>query len=226
VTHLKRLWRDCCRGSCRFTPSWTIVILCCTASPTIGATTRLIFAPEPRYDPGDPSTGRVRSTVARLHDAASRSFSTLFTTHTCEGNHLGPTLSFRASTTPPTIGFFRTSRATTTTSPAVARAHLTHPRVLQLVMIRCATGSCLPRRRLPLRSRHDARARPPRVRPRCRLLRGRQTGSRSRRCEDDCGAMGRWPRAVIRSERSHPAGRNGTIVFGAPLRRYWAGSGI
>src|SRR5262249_21826860 len=52
------------------------------------------FCPEPRYAPDDPIQG-LRSTVARLHDAGIEVILDVVFNHTAEGNHLGPTLSFR-----------------------------------------------------------------------------------------------------------------------------------
>ena len=66
-----------------------------------------------------------------------------------------------ASTTPPTTGCRRTTRATTWTSPAAAtRSNMQHPRVLQLIMDSLrywVAGDA--RRRLPLRPRLRAGAR-------------------------------------------------------------------
>jgi glycogen operon protein len=59
-----------------------------------GYNTLCYFAPEPRYAPGDP-TESFRSTVARLHDAGIEVILDVVYNHTGEGNHLGPTLSFR-----------------------------------------------------------------------------------------------------------------------------------
>src|SRR5882672_7560387 len=59
-----------------------------------GYNTLSYFAPEPRYAPGD-SLDAFRSTVARLHDADIEVILDVVYNHTCEGNHLGPTLSLR-----------------------------------------------------------------------------------------------------------------------------------
>src|SRR5205085_2414757 len=52
------------------------------------------FAPEARYAEGD-ALNSFRTTVARLHDAGIEVMLDVVYNHTAEGNHLGPTLSFR-----------------------------------------------------------------------------------------------------------------------------------
>jgi glycogen operon protein len=59
-----------------------------------GYNTLCFFAPEPRYGP-DNANESFRSTVARLHDAGIEVILDVVYNHTAEGNHLGPTLSFR-----------------------------------------------------------------------------------------------------------------------------------
>jgi isoamylase len=59
-----------------------------------GYNTLSFFAPEPRYAPDNPIES-FRSTVARLHDAGIEVILDVVFNHTAEGNHLGPTLSFR-----------------------------------------------------------------------------------------------------------------------------------
>ncbi|MDQ8727702.1 glycogen debranching protein GlgX [Bradyrhizobium sp. LHD-71] len=52
------------------------------------------FAPEPRYAQ-DGTLDELRTAVARLHDAGIEVMLDVVYNHTAEGNHLGPTLSFR-----------------------------------------------------------------------------------------------------------------------------------
>jgi len=59
-----------------------------------GYNTLAFFAPEPRYAV-DNALDEFRSTVARLHDAGIEIILDVVYNHTAEGNHLGPTLSFR-----------------------------------------------------------------------------------------------------------------------------------
>jgi isoamylase len=59
-----------------------------------GYNTLCYFAPEARYAQDNPNES-FRSTVARLHDAGIEVILDVVYNHTAEGNHLGPTLSFR-----------------------------------------------------------------------------------------------------------------------------------
>jgi len=59
-----------------------------------GYNTLAFFAPEPRYAQ-DNALDAFRTTVARLHDAGIEVMLDVVYNHTAEGNHLGPTLSFR-----------------------------------------------------------------------------------------------------------------------------------
>ena len=59
-----------------------------------GYNTLGFFAPEPRYAREAPLDA-FRSTVSRLHDAGIEVILDVVYNHTAEGNHLGPTLSFR-----------------------------------------------------------------------------------------------------------------------------------
>src|SRR3954469_1629633 len=59
-----------------------------------GYNTLAFFAPEARYAQ-DNALDSFRTTVARLHDAGIEVMLDVVYNHTAEGNHLGPTLSFR-----------------------------------------------------------------------------------------------------------------------------------
>src|SRR6478672_5120646 len=59
-----------------------------------GYNTLAFFAPEARYSQDNPLDA-FRTTVARLHDAGIEVILDVVYNHTAEGNHLGPTLSFR-----------------------------------------------------------------------------------------------------------------------------------
>ena len=92
------------------------------------------FAPEARYAL-DPPLDAFRSTVSRLHDAGIEVILDVVYNHTAEGNHLGPTLSFR--------GIDNTSyywlqpnqpRFYDDFTGCGNALNLTHPRVLQMVM--------------------------------------------------------------------------------------------
>jgi glycogen operon protein len=99
-----------------------------------GYNTLGFFAPEPRYALDDPLDA-FRSTVGRLHDAGIEVILDVVYNHTAEGNHLGPTLSFR--------GIDNTSyywllpgqpRYYDDFTGCGNALNLTHPRVLQMVM--------------------------------------------------------------------------------------------
>jgi glycogen operon protein len=99
-----------------------------------GYNTLCFFAPEARYAL-DVSLDSFRSTVSRLHDAGIEVILDVVYNHTCEGNHLGPTLSFRGIDN---ISYYwlindqpRYYENFTGTGNAL---NLTHPRVLQMVM--------------------------------------------------------------------------------------------
>ncbi|WP_051329896.1 glycogen debranching protein GlgX [Niveispirillum irakense] len=92
------------------------------------------FAPEPRYMTGR-STREFKSMVARLHDAGIEVILDVVYNHTGEGNHLGPTLSFRGIDNasyyllqPQDKRFYQDHTGTGNT------LNLAHPRVLQMVM--------------------------------------------------------------------------------------------
>jgi glycogen operon protein len=59
-----------------------------------GYSTLAFFVPEPRYVGGD-SPEILRRVVDRLHDAGIEVILDVVYNHSCEGDHLGPTLSFR-----------------------------------------------------------------------------------------------------------------------------------
>ena len=99
-----------------------------------GYNSLLFFAPDPRYGPDNPLDA-FRTTVARLHDAGIEVMLDVVYNHTAEGNHLGPTLSFR--------GIDNTSyywlkpdnpRFYDDFTGCGSSMKLAHPRVLQMVM--------------------------------------------------------------------------------------------
>jgi isoamylase len=99
-----------------------------------GYNTLGFFAPEPRYSL-DGALDEFRSTVSRLHDAGIEVILDVVYNHTAEGNHLGPTLSFRGIDNSSyywlLTGQARYYEDFTGCGNAL---NLTHPRVLQLVM--------------------------------------------------------------------------------------------
>jgi isoamylase len=90
------------------------------------------FAPDPRFLP----TGEIaefKSMVQRLHDAGIEVFLDVVYNHTAEGNHLGPTLSFRGIDN---LSYYRLEEDRhyyTDYTGTGNSLNLDHPRVLQLV---------------------------------------------------------------------------------------------
>ena len=127
-----------------------------------GYNTLGFFAPEQRYA-RDRALDEFRSTVSRLHDAGIEIILDVVYNHTAEGNHLGPTLSFR--------GIDNTSYYWLQPGPAalLRRLHRLRQRAQPHPSARAADGDGfaallgrgLPRRRLPLRSRHARSAAAP-----------------------------------------------------------------
>jgi isoamylase len=99
-----------------------------------GYNTLSFFTPEMRYAGGN-AINEFRSTVAALHDARIEIILDVVYNHTCEGNHLGPTLCYRGIDnasyywlTPDQPRYYENF---TGTGNALK---LAHPRVLQMVM--------------------------------------------------------------------------------------------
>jgi glycogen operon protein len=99
-----------------------------------GYNTLCFFAPEPRYAP-DNTLDAFRSTVSRLHDAGIEIILDVVYNHTAEGNHLGPTLSFRGIDNTSYYWLLPDQPRYYDNFTGTGNAlNLTHPRVLQLVM--------------------------------------------------------------------------------------------
>ncbi|MCW5705048.1 MAG: glycogen debranching protein GlgX [Xanthobacteraceae bacterium] len=92
------------------------------------------FAPEQRYAQ-DQALDSFRTTVARLHDAGIEVMLDVVYNHTAEGNHLGPTLSFRGIDN---ASYYwlkpENPRYYDDFTGCGSSVNLTHPRVLQMVM--------------------------------------------------------------------------------------------
>jgi glycogen operon protein len=99
-----------------------------------GYNTLSFFAPEPRYA-SENALADFRATVARLHDADIEVILDVVYNHTAEGNHLGPTLSFRGIDN---TSYYRLKlgepRYYDDVTGCGNALDLAHPRVLQLVM--------------------------------------------------------------------------------------------
>jgi glycogen operon protein len=92
------------------------------------------FVPEPRYA-SENALADFRATVARLHDANIEVILDVVYNHTAEGNHLGPTLSFRGIDN---ASYYRLKpdepRYYDDVTGCGNALNLSHPRVLQMVM--------------------------------------------------------------------------------------------
>ena len=162
-----------------------------------GYNTLGFFAPEPRYAT-DGALDAFRSTVSRLHDAGIEVILDVVYNHTAEGNHLGPTLSFRGIDNTSYYWLLPGSAA------LLRRFHRLRQRAQSHASARAADGDGfaallgggLPRRRLPLRSRDHARPRPERLRSAAPLLRRDPAGSGAGRRQADRRAVGHRPRRL------------------------------
>ena len=161
-----------------------------------GYNTLSFFAPEQRYA-ADNIQNAFRSTVAELHSAGIEVILDVVYNHTCEGNHLGPTLCYRGIDNtayywlvPDTPRFYENY---TGTGNALK---LDHPRVLQMVMdslrhwvevfhidgFRFDLASTL--------------GRTPEFNPHARVLRRDPPGSGAGQRQDDRRAVGYRPRRL------------------------------
>ena len=168
-----------------------------------------------------------RSTVSRLHDAGIEVILDVVYNHTAEGNHLGPTLSFRGIDNTSYYWLLPDEPRYYDDFTGCGNAlNLTHPRVLQMVMdslrywvevchvdgFRFDLATTLGRgpNGFDRGAAFFAAIRQDPVLAGVKLI-----------AEPwDIGAGRLSGRRV-----SRPAGRNGTIIFRRTLRRYWAGEG-
>src|ERR1700754_3738171 len=98
-----------------------------------GYNTLAFFAPEARYAQ-DNSLDSFRTAVARLHDAGIEVMLDVVYNHTAEGNHLGPTLSFRGIDNASYYWLKPENRRYYDDFTGVGNSvNMTHPRVLQMV---------------------------------------------------------------------------------------------
>ena len=99
-----------------------------------GYNTLSFFAPEPRYAQ-DNALDAFRTTVARLHDAGFEVLLDVVYNHTAEGNHMGPTFSFRGIDNASYYWLSKENpRYYDDFTGCGSSVNLTHPRVLQMVM--------------------------------------------------------------------------------------------
>jgi glycogen operon protein len=99
-----------------------------------GYNTLSFFSPESRYAP-DNALDALRTTVARLHDAGIEVILDVVYNHTAEGDHLGPTLSFRGIDNAAYYWLNKENPRYYENFTGTGNSlNLTHPRVLQMVM--------------------------------------------------------------------------------------------
>ena len=97
------------------------------------------FAPHNEYSSAGQLGQQVqefKAMVKALHQAGIEVILDVVYNHTAEGNHLGPdAVASGASTTPPTTGWSKVTRATTTDYTGTGNSlYMRHPHVLQLIM--------------------------------------------------------------------------------------------
>ncbi len=99
-----------------------------------GYNTLGFFAPEPRYSASG-SSKEFKTMVKRLHSAGIEVLIDVVYNHTCEGNHLGPTLSFRGVDNASYYRLVEDDRRHYMDFTGCGNTlNLEHPRVLQMVM--------------------------------------------------------------------------------------------
>jgi isoamylase len=98
-----------------------------------GYNTVAFFAPDPRFLPGG-QVAEFKTAVKRLHDAGIEVILDVVYNHTGEGNHLGPTLSFRGIDNLSYYRLLDDRRFYLNVTGTGNALNTDHPRVLQLVM--------------------------------------------------------------------------------------------
>jgi Type II secretory pathway, pullulanase PulA and related glycosidases len=178
-----------------------------------GYNTLGFFAPDPRYlASGDIEEFKIM--VARLHDAGIEVILDVVYNHTCEGNHLGPTFSFKGIDNATYYRLLPDQKRYYIDDTGVGNTlNVTHPRVMQMVLdsLQYWVRRCM--------STASASIWPP-LGPRARRLRSRQFDlrgdpaiARAARREVHRRALGYRPRRAISWEISPRAGRSGTTAI-------------
>jgi isoamylase len=99
-----------------------------------GYNTLSFFAPAERYMPPGGDVSQLKLMVHRLHEAGIEVLLDVVYNHTAEGNHLGPTLSFRGIDNASYYMLADEPRFYFDTTGCGNTVNLEHPRVLQMVM--------------------------------------------------------------------------------------------
>ncbi len=92
------------------------------------------FVPAQRYLPPGGDISQFKQMVDRLHEAGIEVLLDVVYNHTCEGNHLGPTLSFRGIDNASYYVLADDPRFYFDTTGCGSTLNLDHPRVLQMVL--------------------------------------------------------------------------------------------
>lgn len=92
------------------------------------------FAPAPRYIGADQGLSDFKHMVQQLHEAGIEVILDVVYNHTAEGNHMGPTLSFRGIDNASYYTLAEDPRYYYETTGCGNNVNLRHPRVLQMVM--------------------------------------------------------------------------------------------
>jgi isoamylase len=98
-----------------------------------GYNTLGFFAPDPRFLAGG-GIDEMKTAIRRLHEAGIEVILDVVYNHTAEGNHLGPTLSFRGIDNASYYRLAEDRRFYTDYTGTGNTLNIVHPRVLQLVM--------------------------------------------------------------------------------------------
>jgi glycogen operon protein len=100
-----------------------------------GYNTLNFFTPHMEYQAGNDGPGEFRATVDRLHDANIEVILDVVYNHSCEGNQLGPTLSFRGIDNASYYHLEATSSRFYVNDTGCGNTFdISHPRVMQMVM--------------------------------------------------------------------------------------------
>ncbi len=189
-----------------------------------GYNTLSFFAPDPRYLAGG-DLGEIKTFVQHAHDEGIEVILDVVYNHTAEGNHLGPTLSFRGidnatyyRLVPGEERFYqRLHRLRQLARPASAQRAAARDGLAPLLGRRDARG------RLPLRPRDHAHTRRGTVRPQLELPRRGPARTRCSPTSSSSPSPGTWATEATAWAASRRAGREWNDRYRDTARCYWKG---
>ena len=188
-----------------------------------GYNTIAYFAPAPRYASVLGDVHEFKVMVHRLHEAGIEVILDVVYNHTAEGNHLGPTLSFRGIDNAELLSPGRRSalllRHDGRRQHAPFRPSAGHADGHRLTAL---LGRDLPCRRLPLRSRDRARPRAAKLRSGLVLLQCPPPGPGAVPGEDDRRAVGPW-RERLSARQLPPGWAEWNGRYRDDMRSFWKG---